>query len=90
MNAAYQERQTSQDYIDYQRTSYIRGEQDWVSDMEGGTVYHTDSWGTKNTATGEYFEGQPYNYVDFTGQNPKYNEQMTSIDSRQLWEQYVR
>ncbi len=90
MNAAYQERQTSQDYIDYQRTSYIRGEQDWVSDMEGGTVYHTDSWGTKNTATGENFEGQPYNYVNFTGQNPKYNEQMTSIDSRQLWEQHVR
>lgn len=90
MNAAYQERQISQDYIDYQRTNYIRGEQDWVSQMEGGTTYHTDSWGTKNTATGDYYEGQPYNYFNFTGENPHYEEQMTPIDSRDLWEQYVR
>jgi hypothetical protein len=35
--------------------------------MEGGTVYRTDSWGTQNTATGEYWEGQPYDYVHFKG-----------------------
>jgi len=52
MQSAYDERQRSMDYIDYQRTNYIRGQQDWVSHVEGGTVYHTDSWGTKNTATG--------------------------------------
>lgn len=49
-------------------------------------LYHTDSWGTKNTATGEYWEGQPYNYVNFKDENPKYREQMTSIDSRELYE----
>jgi hypothetical protein len=90
MQAAYDERQRSMDYIDYQRTNYIRGQQDWVSSMEGGTVYHTDSWGTQNTATGEYWKGQPYDYVHFKGGNPKYNEDMTPIDSRALWERYVR
>ena len=90
MQAAYDERQRSQDYIDYQRTTYIRGEQDWVSSMEGGTVYHSDSWGTKNTTTGQYWEGQPFDYVHFTGQNPNYNEGMTPINSRELWERHVR
>ena len=89
MQAAYDERQRSQDYIDYQRTSYIRGEQDWVSSMEGGTIYHTDSWGTRNTTTGETWEGKPYDYVNFEGRHPKYNEDMTPIDSRALWEQHI-
>jgi len=87
MQAAYDERQRSQDYIDYLRTSYIRGESDWISNMEGGTVYHTDSWGTRNTITGQYWEGKPYDYVHFEGRNPRYNEQMTQINSRRLWEQ---
>lgn len=90
MQAAYDERQRSQDYIDYQRTGYIRGQMDWVSDVEGGAVYHTDSWGTKNTATGEYYQGAPYDYVNFSGGNPKYNEDMQAIDSRSLWEKHVR
>ena len=90
MQAAYEERQRSMDYIDYQRTNYIRGEQDWISKVEGGTIYHTDTWGTKNTATGEYWKGQPYDYVHFKGENPKYREQMTTIDSRQLWERHIR
>ncbi len=86
MNAAFQERNRSSDYIDYQRTSYIRGTSDWISDVEGGTVYHSDSWGTTNTATGEYYEGAPYNYVNFEGRNPKYNEQMTNVTDRASWE----
>jgi hypothetical protein len=90
MQAAYDERQKSMDYIDYQRTNYIRGQQDWISSMEGGTVYRTDSWGTKNTATGEYWEGKAYDYYHYQGKNPKYNEQMQSVDSRALWERHVR
>ena len=90
MQAAYDERQKSQDYLDYQRTQTIRGEQDWISSMEGGTVYHTDNWGTRNTATGETWEGQPYDYVRFSGRNPKHNEDMIPIDSRQLWERHRR
>ena len=89
MQAAYDERQRSQDYIDYLRTQTIRGESDWISDMEGGTVYHTDAWGTRNTATGETWEGKPYDYYNYTGRNPKYDEQMQPVDSRELYE-YLR
>ena len=88
MQAAYDERQKSMEYIDYQRTKYIRGESDWVSSMEGGTIYHSERWGTENTATGEYYEGQPYNYFNYTGKNPKYNEQMQEINNRELYEKY--
>lgn len=56
--------------------------------MEGGTIYHSDRWGTKNTTTGENYEGQPYNYFNFTGQNPKYNEQMQEINNRELYEKH--
>ena len=89
MQAAYDERQRSMDYIDYQRTNYIRGQTDWISNMEGGAVYHADSWGTQNTFTGERWDGSPFNYVNFEGQNPKYNEGMTPIDSRALWERHI-
>jgi hypothetical protein len=90
MQSAYDERQRSQDYLDYKRSQTIRGEQDWISSLEGGTVYHTDTWGTRNTTTGETWEGQPYDYVRFTGSNPKHNEVMTPIDSRELWERHIR
>lgn len=90
MQSAYDERQKSQDYLDYKRTQTIRGEQDWISSMEGGTVYHTDTWGTRNTTTGETWEGQPYDYVRFSGRSPKHNEDMTPIDSRELWEKHRR
>lgn len=90
MQAAYDERQRSQDYIDYQRTSYIRGTSDWISSVEGGAVYHSDSWGTKNLATGERWEGQAYNAVNFEGASPKHDESLTRIDSRELYEKALR
>ena len=90
MQAAYDERQRSMEYIDYQRTNYIKGTSDWISQMEGGTIYQSDRWGTKNTATGDYYEGQPYNYFNFTGKNPKYNEQMQEINNRELYEKYKK
>ena len=43
--AAYQERQKSLEYIDYKRTGYIRGEQEWLSEAEGGALYKSDHWG---------------------------------------------
>ena len=90
IQAAYEERQRSQDYIDYQRTNYIRGEQDWISSVEGGTVYHSDTWGLTNTAIGEFSKGQPFDYVHFQGENPKYRETMISVDNRELWQKYVQ
>lgn len=87
MQAAYNEHQRSQNYIDYQRTNYIRGQQDWISHVEGGTIYHTNSWGTKNTFTGQSREGAPFNYFNYQGDNPRYRESMTPIDNRRLYDQ---
>jgi len=90
MQAAYDERRRSKEYIDYQTSRMIRGEQDWVSDVEGGTVYRTDRWGTRNLDTGERYKDRAYDYVNFEGRHPKYHERMTPINSRQLWERHFR
>ena len=88
--AMYEERQKSQEYIDFRRTEYIRGESTWISEVEGGAVYHTNTWGTKNTWTDQEWQGKPYDYVNFEGKNPKHNEMMQPVDSRRLWEQHIR
>lgn len=51
---------------------------------------HTDSRGTKNTATGKFWGGRPYDYANFEGKNPKDNEQMTPAGGRDLYERAVR
>ena len=84
--AAYQERQKSMDYIDYKRTGYIRGEQEWLSQAEGGTLYKSDHWGLSREGR-SVVEGQDFNYYNYKGQNPRYNETMTPVDiSREVYE----
>lgn len=84
--AAYQERQRSQEYIDYKRTGYIRGEQEWVSEAEGGALYKSDHWGLSREGERK-IEGQDFNYYNYKGQNPRYNETMTPVDSsREVYE----
>jgi len=84
--AAYQERQKSMDYIDYKRTGYIRGEQEWLSQAEGGTLYKSDHWGLSREGK-SVVEGQDFNYYNYKGQNPRYNETMTPVDiSREVYE----
>ncbi len=84
--AAYQERQRSQEYIDYKRTGYIRGEQEWVSEVEGGALYKSDHWGLSREGERK-IEGQDFNYYNYKGQNPRYNETMTPVDSsREVYE----
>lgn len=84
--AAFQERMRSQDYLDYKRTSVIRGEQEWVSQVEGGALYKSDHWGLSREGE-RMIEGQPYNYYNFEGRNPRYNETMTPVDaSREVFE----
>lgn len=85
MNAAYQERQISQDYINYQRSRYIRGESDWVSAREGGTVYRSDRWGLENRTHGGRADGQPLNYFNFRGGAGGYGD-LVEINSRELWQ----
>lgn len=84
--AAYEERQRSREYIDYKRTGYIRGEQEWVSEVEGGALYKSDRWGLSREGERK-IEGQDYNYYNYKGQNPRYNETMTPVDSsREVYE----
>ncbi|MHC9542217.1 MAG: hypothetical protein AB9903_22125 [Vulcanimicrobiota bacterium] len=85
---AWEERQKVGDYIDWNRSQYIRGETDWVSNMEGGKVYHTDSWGTTDTQTGDQYTGPGYNNVNFDGSNPRYNETMQQINGYDMWKKY--
>ena len=86
LTAAFQERARSQEYLDYKRTATIRGEQEWVSEVEGGTLYKSDHWGLSREGR-PLLEGQPYNYYNYQGQNPRYNETMTPVDaSREVFE----
>jgi hypothetical protein len=85
-SAAFEERMRSGDYIDYKRTSVIRGEQEWLSEVEGGALYKSDHWGLSREGE-RVIEGQPYNYYNYKGKNPFYNEQMTPVDiSRDVYE----
>lgn len=71
--------------MDSKWDDYRRGRSYWVSDLEGGKVYETDSHGTRDTATGDYYEGQGYNWVNFEGQNPNHpSETMHEVSSGEL------
>ncbi len=80
--AAHQNRMKSSDYISYKFSSYMRGEQDWVTSLEGGTVITSHHWGiTVNGRT--TIEGPPFNYYNFQGE--KYG--LIPVDSsREVYE----
>jgi hypothetical protein len=81
----WEARQERKDYMDSKWDDYRRGQSYWVSELEGGKVYATDSGGTQDTSTGQYYEGQPYNWVNFEGQNPHHpSETMREISSYEL------
>lgn len=89
---SWEANQARRDYSNWKFSNYLRGETNWVSDLEGGKVYHTDTWGTKDSWTGDYHEGAPYNYVHFEGQNPRHPslENMQEIDSFELYRKYIQ
>jgi len=65
--ASHQNRMKSSDYISYKFSTYMRGEQDWVSSLEGGTIITSHHWGlTVNGRT--TLEGPPFNYYNFQGE----------------------
>jgi hypothetical protein len=61
---------------------------DWSFLAGGGkVVYETDSHDTRDTATGDYYEGRGYNWVNFEGQSPNHpSETMREISSGELQE----
>ena len=77
--------QERKEYMDSKWDDYRRGRSYWVSELEGGRVYATDPGGTQDTVTGQYYEGRPYNWVNFEGQNPKHpSETMREVTSYEL------
>jgi len=81
----WEARQERKEFMDAGWDDYRRGHSYWVSELEGGKVYATDSGGTQDTVTGQYYEGRPYNWVNFEGQNPRHpSETMREINSYEL------
>ncbi len=81
----WEARQARKDYMESKWDDYRRGNTYWVSELEGGKVYQTDRWGTKDTVTGEYYEGRGYSWTHFEGQNPRHpSEMMREISSYEL------
>jgi hypothetical protein len=65
--ASHQERMRSSDFISYKFSTYMRGEQEWVTRLNGGAIVKTDHWGL--SAGGRYaVEGPPFNYYNFQGE----------------------
>jgi hypothetical protein len=81
----WEARQERKEYMDSKWDDYRRGNSYWVSELEGGKVYQTDSGGTQDNVTGQYYEGKPYNWVNFEGQNPRHpSETMREVTSYEL------
>ncbi|MFH2012326.1 MAG: hypothetical protein ABIJ37_06475 [Pseudomonadota bacterium] len=89
---SWEANQARKDYSNWKFSQYLRDESSWVSNLEGGKVYHTDSWGTKDTWTGDYYEGSSYNYVNFEGKNPRHPslEGMQEINNYDLYKKYIQ
>ncbi|NWG14756.1 MAG: hypothetical protein HXY20_14620 [Acidobacteria bacterium] len=82
---AWEQRQARKDASDARWDDYRRGHSYWVSELEGGKIYATDTWGTKDTQTGAYYEGRDYGYVNFEGQNPRHpSETMREVSSYEV------
>lgn len=83
--ADYERRTARKDAVDARGDDYRRGNSYWISDLEGGKVYATDPWGTRDTRTGARYDGAGTDYIHFDGQNPVHaSEQMREVSSYEL------
>jgi hypothetical protein len=81
--ASHQNRMKSSDFISYKFSTYMRGEQEWATQLEGGKLYKTDHWGL--SVDGKYVvEGPPFNYYNYQG-DVKYGHIPVDI-SREVYE----
>lgn len=65
--AGHQNRMKSGDFISYKFSTYMRGEQEWVTGIEGGKIYKTDHWGLSSGGQ-TVIEGPPFNYYNYQGE----------------------
>jgi hypothetical protein len=64
--AGHQNRMKSSDFISYKFSTYMRGEQEWVTGLEGGKIYSSDHWGLSSGGQ-TLIEGPPFNYYNYQG-----------------------
>ncbi len=64
--AAHENRMKSSDFISYKFSTYMRGEQEWVTGLEGGKIYTSDHWGISSGGQ-TVIEGPPFNYYNYQG-----------------------
>ena len=83
--ADWEARQKRKEFADSKWDDYRRGNSYWVSDLENGKVYRSDSHGTRDTASNDYYEGRGYNYTNFEGRNPRHpSETMREVTSYEV------
>ncbi len=83
--AEWETRQARKDFADSKWDDYRRGNSYWVSDLEGGKVYQSDSHGLHDRVTDQYYEGKGYNWTHFEGTNPRDpSETMREVSSYEL------
>jgi hypothetical protein len=64
--AGHQNRMKSSDFTSYKFSTYMRGEQEWVTGLEGGKIYSSDHWGLSSGGK-TIVEGPPFNYYNYHG-----------------------
>lgn len=83
--ADYERRAAHKDAMDAKGDDYRRGNSHWISDLEGGKVYATDPWGTKDTRSGTRYDSAGTDYIHFEGRNPVHaSEQMREVSGHEL------
>ncbi len=65
--AGHQNRMKSMDFTSYKFSTYMRGQQEWVTGLEGGKIFTTDHWGLSSGGR-TIIEGPPFNYYNFQGE----------------------
>lgn len=65
--AGHQNRMKSMDFTSYKFSTYMRGQQEWVTGLEGGKIYTSDHWGLSSGGR-TIIEGPPFNYYNFEGE----------------------
>jgi hypothetical protein len=64
--ASHQNRMKSSDFTSYKFSTYMRGEQEWVTGLEGGKIYSSDHWGLSSGGK-TIVEGPYFNYYNYRG-----------------------
>ena len=64
--AGHQNRMKSSDFTSYKFSTYMRGEQEWVTGLEGRKIYTSDHWGLSSGGK-TLIEGPPFNYYNYQG-----------------------